>query len=555
MNKYLFLAFTALGSTHVQAVTNQATSHQSLNWTAIGMFLTVVFITLLITWRAARQTHSKEDFYTAGNSISAQQNGLAIAGDYMSASTLLGASSMVFFKGYDGFIYVTGFFVCWPILTFLMAERLRNLGKYTFADIVSYRLDPTKTRILATCGSLIVVCCYLLLQMVGAGQLVKLLFGIDYKIAVVMVGCLMLVYVMFGGMLATTWIQIVKAILLLFGGTVLLFLCLRHFGFSLDNLVTAATKNHQLGQKVLEPGSMLSNPINALSTSIGLIFGLAGLPHILMRFFTVSNAQDARKSVFYASGYIGYFFILVCVLGLAAISIIGTNPNFYVNGQLGGDLIGGSNMVAIHLAGAMGGNILLGFLSAVAFATILAVVAGLTLAGASAISHDLFQKVIKKGQATEKQEMNVSRVAVVALGIVAIACGILFEKMNITFLMGLTFGIAASANFPVLFLAMYWKDLTTRGVVWGGFAGIISSITFVVLSPTVWVGVLGHDQAIFPYDNPALFSMPLAFIVSCVVSLMDRSERAALDRSGFEQQVVRSELGAKQSDLEKMPVH
>ena len=551
MNKYV-LSILIMGFT---SKAQAATKIHSLNWTAISMFCVIVGITLLITWHAARKTHSKDDFYTAGGSISAQQNGLAIAGDYMSASTLLGASSMVFFKGYDGFIYVTGFFVCWPILTFLMAERLRNLGKYTFADIVSYSLDPSKTRILATCGSLIVVSCYLLLQMVGAGQLIKLLFGIDYKFAVMLVGCLMLVYVMFGGMLATTWIQIVKAILLLFGGTLLVFLCLRYFGFSFDRLAAAAVQNHQLGQKVLEPGSMLSNPINALSTSIGLIFGLAGLPHILMRFFTVSNAQDARKSVFYASGYIGYFFILVCILGLAAVTIIGTNPNFYVDGIVGGELIGGSNMVAIHLAGALGGNLLLGFLSAVAFATILAVVAGLTLAGASAISHDLFQKVIKKGEATEKQEMAVSRFAVIGLGIIAIACGILFEKMNITFLMGLTFGIAASANFPVLFLAMYWKDLTTRGAIWGGFTGIISAIIFVVLSPTVWVGVMGHAAAIFPYDNPALFSMPLAFIVSCVVSLMDRSERAAIDRAGFEQQVVRSELGARQQDLEEVPMH
>ena len=519
------------------------------------MFAFVVCMTLLITWWAAQRTRSKEDFYTAGNSISAQQNGLAIAGDYMSASTLLGVSSMVFFKGYDGFIYVTGFFVCWPILTFLMAERLRNLGRYTFADIVSYRLDPKKTRILATCGSLIVVICYLLLQMVGAGQLIKLLFGIDYQISVILVGCLMLVYVMFGGMLATTWIQITKAVLLLFGGTLLLYLALKHFGFSLDRLAQAAVNSHQLGEKVLQPGGMLSNPINALSTSIGLIFGLAGLPHILMRFFTVPNAADARRSVFYASGYIGYFFIIVCILGFAAISIIGTNPQFFVNGKIGGELLGGSNMVAIHLAGALGGNALLGFLSAVAFATILAVVAGLTLAGASAISHDLFSKVIKKGQATEQQEMLVSRLAVIGLGVVAIACGILFEKMNIAFLMGLTFGIAASANFPVLFLAMYWKDLTTRGAIWGGFSGIISAIVLVVLSPTVWVGVMGHQTAIFPYDNPALFSMPFAFIVSILVSKLDQSDRARIDRAGFEQQVVRSELGARQEDLEKAPLH
>ncbi|MEG0341055.1 MAG: cation/acetate symporter ActP [Acinetobacter sp.] len=551
MNKGIYLVLLSVLSSSVWA----APQIETRNWTAIIMFGCVVALSLFITWKAAQKTVSKEDFYTAGNAISAKQNGLAIAGDYMSASTLLGVSSMVFFKGYDGFIYVTGFFVCWPILTFLMAERLRNLGKYTFADIVSYRLDPKRTRILATCGSLIVVCCYLILQMVGAGQLIKLLFGLDYKIAVMLVGCLMLIYVIFGGMIATTWIQIVKAILLLFGGTVLVFLAFKAFGFSLNNMAVAAIDAHKLGEKVLEPGSMLSNPINTLSMSIGLIFGLAGLPHILMRFFTVPNAAEARRSVFYASGYIGYFFIVVCILGLASIAIVGTQPKYFVNGQLGGDLVGGTNMVAMHLAAALGGNLMLGFLSAVAFATILAVVAGLTLAGASAISHDIFQKVIKKGKASEKQEMVVSRLSVVALGIVAIACGILFEKMNIAFLMGLTFGIAASANFPVLILSMYWKGLTTQGAVIGGFTGMISAIVLVIISPTVWVGVLGHEQAVFPYDNPALFSMPLAFIVSFVFSVIDHSERAKIDRAGYEQQVVRSELGAQKQDLENVPLH
>ncbi|MGP4846349.1 sodium:solute symporter family transporter, partial [Marinobacter sp. 1Y8] len=467
MTKGIVFLLLILGSNAAFAADGTPT-----NFTAIAMFAAVVGLSLFITFRAAKQTISKEDFYTAGNSISARQNGLAIAGDYMSASTLLGVSSMVFFKGYDGFVYVIGFFVCWPVLTFLMAEKLRNLGKYTFADIVSYRLEPKKTRILSTVGSLTVVLCYLILQMVGAGQLIKLLFGLSYSTAVILVGCLMLVYVIFGGMLATTWIQIIKAILLLCGGTVLLFLAFRQFDFSLNSMAESAIIAHDLGKQVLEPGMMLSNPINTLSTSIGLIFGLAGLPHILMRFFTVPKAADARKSVFYASGYIGYFFILVCVLGLAAISIVGTNSDYFVDGDIGGALIGGTNMVAMHLAKALGGDLLLGFLSAVAFATILAVVAGLTLAGASAISHDLFQKVIKNGDASEKQEMLVSRISVVVLGIVAILCGILFENMNIAFLMGLTFGIAASANFPVLILSMYWKDLTTRGAMWGGFVGI-----------------------------------------------------------------------------------
>ncbi|MDU9394120.1 cation acetate symporter [Pseudomonas sp. zfem002] len=516
---------------------------QPLNLDAIGMFMLFVFATLLITWWASRRTHSTHDFYTAGGGISGFQNGLAIAGDYMSASTLLGVSSLVFAKGYDGFIYVTGFFIGWPILTFLMAERLRNLGRYTFADIVSFRLDQRRIRVLAACGSLTVVCCYLLLQMVGAGQLIKLLFGLDYAVAVVVVGVLMLVYVVFGGMLATTWVQIIKAVLLLVGGTTLMLLSLAEFGFSLETLARRAVETHANGWNIMGPGSMLSNPLNVASMALGLVFGLAGLPHIMMRFFTVPNALEARKSVLYASAFIGFFFLVVCVLGFAAIVIVGTDPQYFVNGQLGGALVGGSNMVALHLANTVGGSLFLGFLSAVAFATILAVVAGLTLAGASAISHDLYVTVLKRGKASEAEEMKVSRLAVVGLGLVAIALGILFEQVNIAFLVGLTFGIAASANFPVLIMAMYWKGLTTRGAICGGLAGLISSLTLVTLSPTVWVTVLGHAQAVFPYDHPALFSMPLAFLVLVLVSHFDRSAQGARDRQGFDDQKVRAETG------------
>jgi cation/acetate symporter len=520
-----------------------ATATQPINLHAIGMFLVFVTATLLITWWASRRTQSTHDFYTAGGGISGLQNGLAIAGDYMSASTLLGLSSLVFAKGYDGFIYVTGFFVGWPVLTFLMAERLRNLGRYTFADIVSFRLDHRRIRVLAACGSLTVVCCYLLLQMVGAGQLIKLLFGLDYSVAVVVVGVLMLVYVVFGGMLATTWVQITKAVLLLVGGTTLMLLALAEFGFSLETLARRAVEVHAGGWSIMGPGSMLSNPVNVASMALGLVFGLAGLPHILMRFFTVPNAREARKSVFYASGFIGFFFQVVCVLGFAAIVIVGTDPRYFVDGKLGGALVGGGNMVAMHLAQAVGGNLFLGFLSAVAFATILAVVAGLTLAGASAISHDLYVTVLKGGKASEAQEMRVSRMAVIGLGVVAIGLGILFEEVNIAFLVGLTFGIAASANFPVLIMAMYWKDLTTRGAICGGLAGLVSALALVVLSPTVWVTVLGHAEAIFPYDHPALFSMPLAFLVLVVVSVLDRSAQARRDREGFDDQRVRAETG------------
>ncbi|MFV3368828.1 cation acetate symporter [Pseudomonas sp. NY15435] len=516
---------------------------QPLNLSAIGMFFVFVLATLAITGWAARRTRSAADFYTAGGGISGFQNGLAIAGDYMSAATLLGLSSLVYAKGYDGFVYIIGFFVGWPIVTFLMAERLRNLGRYTFADIVSYRLDQTRVRSFAALGSLTVVCCYLIVQMVGAGQLIKLLFGLDYRTAVVVVGVLMLVYVIFGGMIATTWVQITKAVLLLAGGTTLVVMAMSEFGFSFEELAGRATAVHSSGARIMGPGTLLADPINAVSLSLGLVFGIAGLPHILMRFFTVPNAREARRSVLFATGFIGFFFLVVCVLGYTAIVIVGTDPQYFVDGKLGGSLVGGGNMVAMHLAKAVGGSLFFGFLSAVAFSTILAVVAGLALAGASAISHDLYASVLKKGKATERDEMRVSRVATLAIGLLAIGLGILFEQMNIAFLVGLTFGVAASANFPVLIMAMYWKDLTTRGALWGGLTGLVSAMALVICGPAVWVGVLGHAQALFPYDQPALFSMPLAFLVIVVVSRLDNSERARRERSAYADQFVRAQTG------------
>lgn len=543
MNRTALLVLSSLLLTPAAFAAPLVADKQPVNLHAIAMFFVFVLGTLAITWWAARQTRSTSDFYTAGGGISGFQNGLAIAGDYMSAATLLGLSSLVFAKGYDGFIYTVAFFVGWPIITFLMAERLRNLGRYTFADIVSYRLDQTRIRTFAAFGSLTVVCCYLVVQMVGAGQLIKLLFGLDYSTAVMVVGALMLVYVIFGGMIATTWVQIIKAVLLLAGGTTLALLAMAEFGFSLETLASRAVNVHSTGWSIMGPGSMLADPINAASLSLGLVFGIAGLPHILMRFFTVPNAKEARKSVFYATGFIGFFFLVVMVLGYAAIVIVGTDPQFYVDGDLKGALIGGGNMVAMHLAKAVGGNLFLGFLSAVAFATILAVVSGLALAGASAISHDLYATVWKKGNASEKDEMRVTRIATVGLGIIAILLGILFEKQNVAFLVGLTFGIAASTNFPVLIMAMYWKGLTTRGALAGGFAGLITALGLVILSPAVWVSVLGNAQAIYPYDHPALFSMPLAFLVTVIVSRLDRSARAARERAAFDDQFVRAQTG------------
>jgi cation/acetate symporter len=520
-----------------------AAAKQPLNLHAIGMFVAFATLTLGITYWAAHRTRSAKDFYTAGGSITGLQNGLAIAGDYMSAATLLGLSSLVYATGYDGFIYTISFFVGWPIILFLMAERLRNLGRYTFADIVSYRLDGTMVRTMAAIGSLTVVCFYLIVQMVGAGQLIRLLFGLDYKIALVVVGVLMMVYVTFGGMIATTWVQIIKAVLLLCGGTLLFLLVLPRFGFSFENLAARAVEVHKNGLKIMGPGALLADPVSAVSLSLGLLFGTAGLPHILMRFFTVTDSKEARKSVFYATGFIGFFFLVVGVLGFAAIVIVGTDPRFFEGGKVGGKLLGGGNMVVMHLARAVGGDVFLGFLSAVAFATILAVVSGLALAGASAISHDLYQGVMRKGRASERNELRVSRIAALVLGVLAIVLGILFEKQNLAFLVGLAFGVAASSNFPVLILSMYWRGLTSRGALLGGLSGLVGAVTLVVLSPAVWKTVLGHPSAIFPYDHPALFSMPLAFVVAIAVSKLDRSKSARREQDAFEDQHVRAQTG------------
>ncbi|TVT57467.1 MAG: cation acetate symporter [Azoarcus sp. PHD] len=521
----------------------EATVQQPLNLHAIGMFFVFVLMTLAITYWAASRTKTTADFYTAGGGITGFQNGLAIAGDYMSAATLLGLTAMMYMQGVDAYIYMIAFFVGWPIILFLMAERLRNLGKFTFADITSYRLNQGKVRTMAAVSSLTVVCFYLVAQMVGAGQLIKLLFGLEYNVALFVVGALMMVYVTFGGMVATTWVQIIKACLLLIGGTTVMLLAFSQFGFSFDELTTRAMEVHRLGAKLLAPGSLLADPVTAISLGIGLMFGTAGLPHILMRFFTVTDAKEARKSVLYASGIVAYFFNVIALMGLAAILIVGQSPEYFEGGEIGGKIVGGNNMVAMHLAQAVGGNLLLGFLSAVAFATILAVVSGLALAGASAISHDIYSRVIMKGKASESTELRVSKFATIGLGVVAVLLGMVFEKMNVAFMVALAFGVAASANFPVLIMSMYWKGLTTRGALAGGYLGLFSAVAFVVLSKSVWVDVLGYASPIFPYTQPALFSMPLAFLATIIVSLLDNSGEAQSEREAFGDQYVRAQTG------------
>ncbi len=521
---------------------------QPLNWTAIIMFLAFVLGTLGITYRAAAQTKSAADFYAAGGGITGFQNGLAIAGDYMSAASFLGISGLVFASGFDGLIYSIGFLVGWPIVLFLIAERLRNLGKFTFSDVASFRLDQTQIRILSAVGTLVVVAFYLIAQMVGAGKLIELLFGLDYLYAVIIVGVLMIVYVAFGGMKATTWVQIIKACLLLAGATLMSLIVLWRFGFSPEAMFAEAVKIHPRGDAIMAPGALVADPVSAISLGLALMFGTAGLPHILMRFFTVSDAQAARKSVFYATGFIAYFYILTFIIGFGAITFLMNDPSFFKPGADGAydkvkDILGGTNMAAIHLATATGGSLFLGFISAVAFATILAVVAGLTLSGASAVSHDLYAEVIARGRVSEQKEVRISKISAIAIGIVAIILGYVFENQNVAFMVGLAFAVAASCNFPVLLMSVLWKGTTTRGALIGGLLGLVSAVSMVVLSKAVWVQTFGFARELFPYDNPAIFSMPIAFLGIWVISKLDASSRAMAEIASFDAQYIRSETG------------
>ena len=531
----LLFSLSARSADMIEGVAEQ----QATNWSAIIMFLIFVAFTLGITLWSSKRTRSAADYYAAGGGITGFQNGLAIAGDYMSAASFLGISGLVYLSGFDGLIYSIGFLVGWPLILFMIAERLRNLGKFTFADVASYRLGQRQIRTLSAVGSLCVVSLYLIAQMVGSGKLIQLLFGLPYNYAVVLVGILMVLYVTLGGMLATTWVQIIKAVLLLSGASFMALMVLVHVQFDLGDLFQQATDVHPRGIDIMKPGGLVSDPVSAISLGIALMFGTAGLPHILMRFFTVADAKEARKSVFFATGFIGYFYVLTFIIGFGAILLVSTNPTFLTTE---GTLIGGNNMAAIHLAGAVGGDWFLGFISAVAFATILAVVSGLALAGASAVSHDLYANVIRPG-ASDEEEVRVSKMTTIALGAVAISLGILFENQNIAFMVGLAFAIAASANFPVLFLSMYWKQLTTRGAMAGGWLGLITAVSLVILGPIVWVQILGNESAVFPYKYPALFSVIVAFVGIWYFSVTDKSEAGAQEREKFDHQFIRSHTG------------
>lgn len=506
------------------------------NPVAVFFFLLFVASSLGITYWAAWRTKSTAAFYSATGSISSFQNGLALAGDYMSAASFLGIAGLVALKGFDGLIYSIGFLVGWPIVMFLIAEPLSNLGKYTFADVVAYRLRQKPVRIAAAIGTLAVVSFYLIAQIVGAGALLQLLVGLDYDLAVMIIGGVMLVYVIFGGMIATTWVQIIKAILLL-GGTILMaILVLAKFGFNPLALFDAAAVKYKL--VVLAPGQLVSDPLNTISLGMSLMFGTAGLPHILMRFYTVPDAKAARNSVTYATAFIGFFYLLTFILGFGAMVLVGQDSIKKIDA--------GGNMAAPMLAAVLGGDTLFGFIAAVSFATILAVVAGLTLSGAATLSHDLWVNVVRGNHASESEQLKVARGATLLLGAFAIVLGMIFKGQNVAYMVGLAFAIAASANFPALLLSMLWRRFTTNGAVASILVGTISSLLFIYLSPAIQIDILKAPSALFPLTNPGLITIPLSFIVGIVVSLL-APERLAQEKFAEVEQQISLGLGASRS--------
>ncbi len=541
-----WVLLTLLYTTSVTAAPVMAGGNGSgseLNITAIVMFFMFISITLAITFWASSRTRTRSDFYAAGNSIGGVQNGLAIAGDFMSAATFLGVTALVYSTGMDAMLFVIGGTLGWSVILLLVAERLRNLGQYTFSDVVAFRLQRKPVRTMSAIGSLAVAIPYLLAQMVGAGALIQSLFSLPYNYAVVLVGVLMTFYVTFGGMLATTWIQTIKAVLLLAGGTIIGVGVMAMLNFDFSALLTSAAEVHPKGEAILAPGMMFTDIITSVSVGLAFIFGTAGLPHVLMRFFTVPDARQARRSVAYAIGFIGYFQSLIFIIGLGAVVYVSNNPEFQA---AGGGLIGGVNMSAVHLSKVIGGDLFLGFISAVAFATILAVVSGLTLSAAAAVSHDLYANVICDGNSDRKTELRISRITTLIIGLSTMALAILLEGENVAVLALIALAIAAGVNFPVMFLSMYWSKLTTRGALAGGYAGLATALILVLLGPTVWVTLLGFDKPIFPYAYPTLFAMVANLTFAYLFSVSDKSQRALTEIESFDAQWIQSEIGPVQ---------
>jgi len=523
----------AVAPTLVPMATNVGSP--TLNITIFGVF---VLITLGIVIRASRNNRSAADFYAGGRAFTGRQNGIAIAGDYLSAASFLGIAGAIALNGYDGFLYSIGFLVAWLVALLLVAELLRNAGKYTMADVLSFRLRQRPVRMAAAISTLAVCFFYLLAQMAGAGGLVALLLGIDDKagqsLVIAVVGVLMIAYVLIGGMKGTTWVQIIKAVLLIIGAGVMFLWVLGKFGLNLSTLLGDAVQASG-GKKVLDPGLQYGKSgltkIDFISLSLALVLGTAGLPHVLMRFYTVPSSREARKSVEWAIWLIGIFYLFTLVLGYGAAALVGPKAIAAAPGK--------ANSAAPLLAYELGGELLLGIISAVAFATILAVVAGLTITASASLSHDIYNSVIKEGTASAEEEVRVARITAVIIGIFAILGGILANGQNIAFLVALAFAIAASANLPTILYSLFWRRFNTRGALWSIYGGLVTALTLIVFSPVVSgkpvdaatgksLSMLqGTDFHWFPLDNPGIVSIPLAFVLGWLGTVTSKEYNAA----------------------------
>ncbi|OZI11861.1 cation acetate symporter [Bacillaceae bacterium SAS-127] len=503
----------------------------------LSFFVVIVGLTLVITYWAAKRTNSASEFYTAGGGLTGWQNGLAIAGDYLSAASFLGIAGAIALNGFDGFFFSIGYLVAYLVVLYIVAEPLRNLGKYTLADMINARFDKKKIRATAAMSTITIVIFYMIAQLVGAGALIQLLLGIDYWIAVLIVGVMMTVYVLFGGMTATSWVQIVKAVLLMIGTVIISFLVLAKFNFNIFEMFSQMKTATPLGESFLHPGVKYKNPIDTMSITIALVLGTAGLPHILMRFFTVKDAKTARSSVVVATWIVGIFYILTIFLGFGAAAFVGSDNIIAANAA--------GNMAAPLLAQALGGDMLMSFVSAVAFATILAVVAGLVLSGASAFAHDIYGEIIKKGNITEKQQMLAARYASISVAVFSIVLALFAQKMNVAFLVSLAFCVAASANLPVIIYTIYWKRFNTAGALAAMITGLASALILVSISPNV-LGTEGTaifvGEPLFPLTNPAIVSVPAGFIAGYIATVLSS---AKADTRKFAEVTVKANTGYK----------
>jgi cation/acetate symporter len=513
-----------------------------VNELALGIFAIVVGITLGITYWASKRVTTATDFWAAGRGLTGVQNGFAIAGDYMSAASFLGIAGLIFLFGFDGFLYSVGFLVAFLTVLFLLGERMRNSGKYTIADVLSFRMRQRPARAAAALGTLAVAGFYLIAQMVGAGVLINALVGIGFELAVIITGAFMIIYIVAGGMLATSWVQIIKAILLMTATIVLTLFVLGEVGWNPVDLFREARAQSPEGDAYLKPGLFLASPIDTVSLGIALVLGTAGLPHILMRFFTVPDAKAARSSVMWAVALIGAFYVMTTALGFGARAVLGEGATEAVGtgGNLAAPLlaeeVGGG-------AGTVGGDLFLAIIAAVAFATILAVVAGLVISASGAVAHDVWSNIVRRGSDSEKEEVWVAKIAAFAIGAIAITIAVIGgEGLNVSFMVGLAFAVAASAIFPALLLALTWRRFNTSGAVTGVLVGTFTSIALVIISPTVWPGPDAEGGLFSWYDlaNPGIVSVPLGFIGCWLGTMLAREELA---ERNFDELYVRSETG------------